>query len=101
MTTFEPTGTLYLSKAGDILIISESPLKTERLEGVQVILLLSDEGKQTLTKFISEVEISDISKALTIGRGTAGRIKRALDLSTTYDKDSATTKWRRKKQESK
>lgn len=100
MTTFEPTGKLHVAHAGDILIISESSHTIERLGSVNVVLLdVSEEGRQALIDWLSQNEIDDIQKALGIGRGTSGRIKRSLGISEKYDRSSRSTRYRRKKHE--
>lgn len=99
MTAFEPSGKLQIARAGDIIIISEAPLPQppEKLDGVQIVTLLSKEGQRSLLDWIASVEISDIQKSLEIGRGTAGRLKKALGLSESYDGESQATKYRRER----
>ncbi len=94
---FEPTGTLKTTRHGQVTVVAPIGTKTQALNGTNIILIGGDETRKTLREWAQGQDIATIQKALGIGQGTAGRLRKALGLSETYNKNSRTTRWRHKK----
>lgn len=94
---FEPTGALKATRHGQVTVIAPIGTHTDALPGTNIILIGGDETRETLREWAQDQDVATIQKALGIGQGTAGRLRKALGLSETYDKNSRTTQWRHKK----
>jgi hypothetical protein len=86
---------------GDLLqsvIISGPGSRPEDLEKVAGVRVLLDPAiKTAFVAWLQGQQIDDAAAALTVGRSTIGRLRKALGLSAKYDGSSRTKAWRDKK----
>ncbi|RLC78198.1 MAG: hypothetical protein DRI81_07190 [Chloroflexi bacterium] len=87
---------LHVEQLDKIIIVSGHSLDCLQVDGTRVVVVGGRSVVDDLKKWLSRQSVSDAAKTLGIGQGTVGRLRRGLGLSEKYDKNSRTTKWRKK-----
>ena len=95
--TFNQEPRLAAVRAGRVIVVGRPPFDAQALDGTQVMIL--GDALADFTAWLKDQSISSACKALDTTPGTISRIKKALGIADTYDKDSRTTQWRRRQPE--